>query len=194
MQLRLLVGLLATGAVLLVTSAAQAEPQTYQLDPNHTSVLWHVNHFGFSSPSGKWQADGTLVLDDKHPQASKVNVNIKVDTINTGIPKLDEHLKSKAFFDVAQFPTATFVSDKVKLTGKDTAKVTGQLTVHGVTKPVTLSVKLNKMGINPITEKEAVGFTAATTISRADFEMNTLEPGLGDTVRIDIEAEGQLSQ
>jgi polyisoprenoid-binding protein YceI len=193
MQLRLLAGMFATGLV-LVAAPCQATPQTYQLDPNHTSVLWHVDHFGFSSPSGKWQADGTLVLDEKNPQASKVSVNIKVNTVNTGIPKLDEHLKSKAFFDVEQFPTATFVSDKVKVTSKTTAKVTGVLTVHGVSKPVTLNVKLNKIGVNPITEKDAAGFTAETTISRADFNMNTLEPGLGDEVKLNIEAEGQLSQ
>jgi polyisoprenoid-binding protein YceI len=193
MQLRLFSGWLAVGVV-FVAALCQAAPKTYQLDPNHTSVLWHVDHFGFSSPSGKWQADGTLVLDEKNPQASKVSVNIKVNTINTGIPKLDEHLKSKAFFDVDQYPTATFVSDKVKVTGKTTAKVTGILTVHGVSKPVTLNVKLNKLGVNPITEKEAAGFSAETTLSRADFNMNTLEPGLGDEIKLNIEAEGQMSE
>jgi polyisoprenoid-binding protein YceI len=192
MRLRLLTGLIAITTLALAVPA-QAAPETFQLDPNHTFVLWHINHFGFSNPTGKWLADGTLILDEQKPQDSKVNVNIKVATIDTGIPKLDEHLKSKAFFDVEQFPGATFVSDKVKLTGQDTAKVTGMLTVHGVTKPVTLDVKLNKIGINPITEKKAAGFSAHTTINRADFNMDTLSPGLGDEVKIDIEAEGQLS-
>jgi polyisoprenoid-binding protein YceI len=192
MRLRLLTGLIAITTLALAVPA-QAAPETFQLDPNHTFVLWHINHFGFSNPTGKWLADGTLILDEQKPQDSKVNVNIKVATIDTGIPKLDEHLKSKAFFDVEQFPGATFVSDKVKLTGQDTAKVTGMLTVHGVTKPVTLDVKLNKIGINPITEKKAAGFSAHTTINRADFNMDTLSPGVGDEVKIDIEAEGQLS-
>jgi polyisoprenoid-binding protein YceI len=192
MFLRLFAGLIATSTI-VVSLAAHAAPETFQLDPNHTTVLWHISHFGFSYPSGKWQAEGTLILDEQKPQDSKVNVTIKTATINTGLPKLDEHLKSKAFFDTDQFPTATFVSDKVKVTGKDTAKVTGMLTVHGITKPVTLNVTLNKIGTNPITEKKAVGFSAETTINRDDFGIDTLSPALGDEVKINIEAEGQLA-
>jgi polyisoprenoid-binding protein YceI len=185
----LFVGLAMFGVMTPVFAAAQ----TFQLDPNHTSVLWHISHFGFSSPSGKWQAAGTLMLDKTKPENSTVNVTIKVATVDTGVAALDEHLRSKAFFDVDQFPTATFQSDKVKLSGKDGAKVTGVLTLHGVSKPVTLNVKLNKMGINPITEKEAVGFTAETLLKRSEFGMDTLLPGLGDDVRINIEAEAQLA-
>jgi polyisoprenoid-binding protein YceI len=87
---------------------------TYTLDPNHTYVMWHINHFGFSNPSGKWMAQGTLVLDETNPQNSQVNVTINVADIVTGIPKLDEHLKTDTFFNVAQFPTATFVSTSVR--------------------------------------------------------------------------------
>jgi polyisoprenoid-binding protein YceI len=183
----------ALACLLPFSTSANADTETYQLDPNHTYVLWHINHFGFSNPSGKWLANGTLNIDEKKPQDSKVNVTINVASIDTGIPALDEHLKTKAFFDAQQFPTATFVSDKVTVTGKDTAKVAGMLTVHGVTKPVTLDVTLNKIGINPISEKKAIGFSAKTAIKRSDFGMDTLEPGLGDEVKINIEAEGQLS-
>ena len=168
---------------------AQAAADTYTFDPNHTYVLWHVNHFGFSNPSGKWLADGTLVIDETKPQDSKVNVIIKTASIDTGIPKLDEHLKGPQFFDVAQFPTATFVSDKVTVTGKNTAKVSGILTVHGVSKPVTLDVTLNKVGVSPITNKKTAGFTASTTIKRSDFGITAYLPGLGDDVTINIEAE-----
>lgn len=171
---------------------AAAETETFQLDPGHTYVLWRISHFGFSYPSGKWMVNGTLVLDEQNPQDSKVNAIIKIAEIDTGNPKLDEHLLSKAFFDAAQYPTATFVSNKVTLTGKNTAKVTGILTLHGVAKPITLDVTLNKIGVNPITEKKAIGFSAKTMLHRSDFNMDTLSPALGNEVKINIEAEGQL--
>jgi polyisoprenoid-binding protein YceI len=163
--------------------------ETYTLDPSHSYVLWRINHFGFSNPSGKWMANGTLNLDEKNPQNSTVNVTIQVADIITGIPKLDEHLKSKAFFDVQQYPTATFVSKKVTVKGKDMATVEGMLTLHGIAKPVTLEVKLNKLGTNPINEKAGAGFSATTQINRSDFGISTLSPGLGDEVKLDIEVE-----
>jgi polyisoprenoid-binding protein YceI len=162
---------------------------TFTIDPNHTYVLWHVNHFGFSSPSGKWWAQGSLVLDKDKPQNDKVNATINVGEVVTGIKELDDHLKSKQFFDTAAFPTATFVSNKVNVTGKDSANVQGILTMHGVSKPVTLKVKFNKAGMSIITNKITVGFSASTKLKRSDFGMKTLLPGLGDEVTIDIELE-----
>lgn len=167
--------------------------ETLTLDPMHTYVEWHINHFGFSNPSGKWMANGTLVLDKDQPQNSKVNATIKVGDMITGIDELNKHLKSKLFFDVASFPIATFVSDKVDVTGKDTAKVHGILTVHGVSKPIVLDVKLNKAGVNPISNKMTAGFTASTTLNRSSFGINTLVPGLSDEVKINIEAEAYKS-
>src|SRR5438874_2231724 len=110
---------------LLVGSAEALE--TYKLDKPHTSVIWHANHFGFSNPSGKWYADGTLLLDEANPQNSKLDVFIDLASLNTGMTKFDEHLKSTDFFDVKQFPTATFTSNKIMMTGKDSAKVSGML-------------------------------------------------------------------
>lgn len=173
---------------LLFGLTAQAA-DTYTLDPNHTYILWHINHFGFSNPSGKWMANGTLVLDEAKPQNSKVNVTIKTAEVTTGIKELDEHLQSPLFFDTKQYPTATFVSDKVDVTSKNTAKVYGILTLHGVSKPVTLDVTLNKIGINPITNKQSAGFTASAHLLRSDFNMNTLLPGISDEVNLNIEAE-----
>lgn len=163
---------------------------TYTLDSSHSYVLWHINHFGFSNPSGKWMvAEGTLMLDEKNPQASKIQVTIHTAEIVTGNKELDEHLKEAVFFDVTKYPLATFVSDKVKVTGKNKAKVTGMLTVHGISQPITLDVVLNKIGINPITNKKTVGFTASTQLNRSDFGITTLLPDLGDKVKINIEAE-----
>src|ERR1700730_14914162 len=101
-----------TAILALATPAFAAD--TYTLDPSHTAVIFHINHFGFSNPSGKFMnVDGTVVLDQQNPAASTVNVPIPIATIDTDVPKLDEHLKSKDFFDAATYPTATFVSDKV---------------------------------------------------------------------------------
>lgn len=183
--------LLTSVAATFAFSAQAAE--TYKLDASHTAVVWQLNHFGFSNPSGKFMnVDGTLVLDEATPANSKVSVTIPIADINSGVPKLDEHLKTKDFFDVAQFPTATFVSDKVETTGADTAKVTGNLTLHGVTKPVVLDVKLNKVGENMMKKKTA-GFTASTTIKRSEFGMGTYVPALGDDVKLSIESEANVN-
>lgn len=180
-----------TAMVSTLAFSAQAE-ETYKLDASHTAITWHVNHFGFSTPSGKFMSvDGEVTLDEANPAASSVKVTVDVAGINSGVPKLDEHLKTPDFFDVAKFPTATFVSKKVELTGKDTAKVEGDLTLRGVTKPVVLDVKLNKIGENMFKLKTA-GFTASTTIKRSEFGMTTYVPNLGDDVKIDIESEANI--
>ena len=182
---------LLVGTLALFSGMAHAA-ETYTLDSSHTNVVWSINHFGFSNPSGKiTKVEGTLVLDETAPANSKVNVTMSPANLDSGIEKLDEHLKSKDFFDVEQYPTITFVSDKVELTGKDTAKVTGTLTLHGVSKPQTLTVKLNKIGANMMGKKTA-GFSATTVIKRSDFGMTTYVPNLGDNVGISIESEANL--
>jgi len=181
--------LLVSALVLPFASTAQAATETYTLDPGHSYVEWHISHFDFSHPSGKWYANGTLALDKDKPQNSKVNVTINVGDIVTGIPKLDEHLKGEDFFDVAKYPTATFVSNKVDVTSKKTAKVYGTLTLHGVSKPVVLNVTLNKEGVSPITNKPTAGFAATTTIKRSEFGITKYTPGLGDEVKLNIEVE-----
>jgi polyisoprenoid-binding protein YceI len=173
-----------------LTLPAKAVTETYTFDPAHTYVLFHVNHFGFSNPSGKWMAEGQLNLDEKKLQNSTVNVTINMAAIVTGNPELDKHLKSEAFFDVTKFPTATFISSSIDRTGKERALVHGTLTLRGVAKPLTLKVKLNKKGKNPINNKITVGFTATATLSRSDFGIKTLLPGLGNEIKLDIEAEG----
>ncbi|MFO8901661.1 YceI family protein [Legionella pneumophila serogroup 1] len=181
-------------AVFALTSYVYAEPQTLTLDNQHTYVLWKVKHLGFSTQAGKWYASGQLVLDKDNPQQSKVNVTIKVDDIVTGIPELDKHLKGKLFFDTKQFPTATFASNRVEVTGKNKAKVYGMLTLHGVTKPIILNVILNKAGINLLNDRETAGFSATTSLKRSDYGIQALIPEVGDDVEIEIEAEAYLDK
>lgn len=166
--------------------------ETYILDPTHTAVVWHISHFGFSNPSGKWMASGTLVLDQAHPANSAVNVTIPLSNLVTGVPALDQHLKSKDFFNIQQYPIATFVSNKVDVTGVDTAKVYGTLTLHGVSKPEVLDVKLNRQGMSSITHKQTVGFTATAEVNRSDFNIMMGLPGLSNKVILDIDAEATM--
>lgn len=175
--------------IFLFPIQALAQDETYILDPDHSYVAWHINHFGFSTQEGKWFANGTLTLNKEKPEESKVNVTIDVGKFITGIDALNKHLAGKVFFDVAKYPIATFVSNKVVRTGKDTGKVTGILTLHGVAKPITLNVKFNKEGISPINNKPTVGFSAEATLKRSDFGMDTLIPGLGNKVRLTIQVE-----
>jgi polyisoprenoid-binding protein YceI len=178
-------------ALLLFTAPAFAA-ETYTLDTNHTNVVWTINHFGFSNPSGKiTKVEGTLTLDEADPTKSQVIVKMSAANLDTGIEKLDEHLKGKDFFDVAQYHDITFTSDTVELTGKDTANVTGILKLHGIAKPVTLQVKLNKIGNNMMNKKTA-GFSATTMVKRSDFGMTTYLPMLGDAVGISIESEANI--
>lgn len=175
------------------TFSAIATPITYTFDPSHSYVLWHINHLGFSNPSGKWFVNGTVVLDQAKPENSSVNALIQINEMDTGIPKLDEHLKGPEFFDVAKYPTATFVSTQVHLASANSAWVLGKLTLHGVTKPVTLEIKLNKTGINQFTKKPAVGFSGSAQINRSDFGISSYKPELGNIVTLDIEAEAQAN-
>lgn len=179
-----------TAFSLMIVNSTYAAPETFQLDPTHTYVLWQINHLGFSQQVGKWYASGSLTVDKDKPVNSKVEAEIKIDSLTTGLNDLDEHLKGQLFLDAAKFPTATFKSDKVTMTGDKTAKVHGSLTLHGVTKPVVLNVTFNQAGINPVTENYTMGFSATTSIKRSDFGIKTLLPALGDEVKIEIGAEG----
>jgi polyisoprenoid-binding protein YceI len=182
---------LLTAFLLLVPVAVHAA-DTYTLDPMHTSVVWSINHFGFSNPWGKFSMiSGQLTLDEQKPELSAVTVTVPIANDMTGIPKLDEHLASKEFFDTGVYPTATFVSTKVTLTGKDAATVEGNLTLHGITKPETLYLTLNKIGENMMKKKTA-GFSGTTSIKRSDFGMTTYLPMLGDEVKLYIESEANI--
>jgi len=174
-------------------SAAFAAPVTYQIDPTHTEVVFSWSHFGFSNPTAKFQSStGTLVLDEDNPAASSVEVTFAIDSLNTGVPALDTHLKTADFFDAATYPTASFKSTKVEVTGADTARVTGDLTIKGVTKPLTLDVRLNKLGAN-MKQQPTAGFSATGELKRSDFNTGAYVPAVSDeiTLKITVEANKQ---
>ncbi|MEZ2417207.1 YceI family protein [Luteibacter sp. RCC_6_2] len=180
----------ALAALLTTAGSAVAAPVTYTLDPGHTMVLFSWNHFGFSNPTANLgQVEGTLVYDEKDPSKATVEATLPLSGLDSFVPKLDEHLKSADFLDAAKYPSVTFKSTKVVPAGKGKLKVTGDLTVHGVTKPVTLDVSLNKVGPHPMMKVQTVGFDATTTIKRSDFGVGAYVPNVSDEIKIRITTE-----
>lgn len=160
----------------------------YTIEPAHTQVLFAYDHMGFSNNMGIIaQPSGTLTLDKANPAASKVSVEIPVANLKTGVPALDEHLMKPEFFDSAKFPKAKFVSTGVKVDGTG-AEITGNLTIKGITKPVTLDAEFYGAGIQPMSKKENIGFVATGTIKRSEFGMGMAVPMVGDTVELKIVA------
>lgn len=169
---------------------AVAAPVTYTLDPTHTDVLFTWNHLGFSNPTGHLgKVDGTLVYDAADPTRSSVQVTLPLDGLDTHVVKLDEHLKKDEFLDAAKYPTITFKSTKVEVVGTGKFKVTGDLTLRGVTKPVVLDATLNGAGPHPMKKVPAIGFDATTTIKRSEFGMGAYVPNISDELKVSITTE-----
>ena len=166
---------------------AQIQAGTYAVDPGHTQVGWRVSHMGFSNYAGGFSdVSGTLELQPKNPAAAKLSIKIPVASVTTTSAKLTDELKGDQWLDAAKFPDMTFVSTKVTPEGKDKAKVTGNLTLHGVTKPVTLDVTLVGAGVNPLSKKVTVGFEATGTLKRSEFGVKTYVPLIGDELHLTI--------
>ena len=182
---------LTVAAIATFSVAAHAEPVAYTFDKSHSSIGFAINHLGFSTVHGRFGAfDGTLMIDEADPAASSVKVSIATDSLETFWAPRNEHLKSKDFFNVAEFPAVTFESKSVEKTGDNTLKITGDLTLLGTTKPVTLDATVNKVAPNPMSGTKTVGVAATGTIKRSDYGMMTFLPAIGDevTVAIDFEA------
>lgn len=187
---------LLASALALSSASAFAAAQTYTIDGTHTQANFSWTHFGFSNPTAGFDdITGTITFDADHPTESKVDVTIAIDSLNTQVPKLDEHLKKADFFDAAQFPTATFKSTKVVTgAGKGDFKVTGDLTIHGVTKPVTLDAKLNRAAVHPMSNQPTIGFDGSVTIKRSDFGMGAYVPNISDEIRIHLTTEASVAK
>lgn len=176
----------------LVAPAAIAEPVTYKIDPDHTSVIASWSHFGFSNPTATFDdASGMITFDDENVSASSINVTIPVETVDSYVKKLTNEFMNEEYFNVDEYPEATFKSTKVEETGTDQFKVHGDLTIKGTTKPATFDVTLNKQGQHPMTEKQAIGFDATTTIMRSEFGIDKYVPNVSDEVTLRITTEAQ---
>jgi len=180
---------LLVAALFAFAGPAFAAPVTYKLDPTHTDVIAQWNHFGFSNPTAHFgQAEGTLVYDADNVSASSVQVTLPLAGLNSFTDKFDEHLRSADFFDAVKFPSASFKSGKVEDLGGGKLKVSGDLTIKDITRPVVLDVTLNKIGEN-MQKQAAIGFDASTTIKRSDFGLGLYAPAVSDEVKISITTE-----
>jgi len=177
-------------AIGMLSGFARAETQTFVMDPDHTSVVFSWNHFGFSNPTADFShVTGNIVLDDKHIARSKVDVTIPIDSVDTHVGKLTDEFKGKDYFDQATYPEATFHSTKIVSEGANKYRVYGDLKIKDVTKPVILNAVLNKKGQHPMEKKEAVGFNATTTIKRSEFGLDKYVPMVSDAVVVTISTE-----
>ena len=177
-------------ALASVGAAAIAAPLTYTMDPKHTDVIASWNHFGFSRPVAHFgQVDGAITYDADNVGQSSVNVTIPLAGMESHVAAFNEHLRSADFFDAEKYPAITFASTRVEAAGSDKLRVTGDLTLHGVTRPVVLDVTINKVGEHPMAKRPAAGFDATTTILRSDFGMAKYVPNVSDEVQIRITTE-----
>lgn len=167
---------------------AAVKPGTYLLEPVHTRVLFAVSHLGFTTWYGDFtHASGTLTLD-KDATEDSLDVHLPIELLSTTNEKLDGELRGDQWFDAVKFPDAHFVSRTVTETGPSSADVFGDLTLHGVTKPVTLHVSFNGAGTNPLNKAYTVGFDAKGVIKRSDFGVAKYVPLVGDEVDLIISA------
>lgn len=177
----------------LTQSPAAAKSGTYALDPAHAKVLFSVRHLGFSTYYGAFpKLEGTLVLDAANPARSKVDITIDVAAVDTSDAELDKHLRSADFLDTGNAPKATFRSRQVEMTGERTARITGDLTLRNVTRPVVLEATFNQAGPNPISKAYSIGFDAETVIRRSEWGVSAYVPAVGDEVTLRIGAEFKL--
>jgi polyisoprenoid-binding protein YceI len=162
---------------------------TYQVDSGHTQVLFEINHLGFSEYSGMFvEPTGTLTLDPANPSTAKVDIVFPIAKVRTTVAGLDAHLQRADFFDAAKFPEGRFTSTRIVAKGA-TATIYGNLTFHGVTRPVVLATRFIGAGSAPMgPPKLNIGFQATTTIKRSEFGMSQGIPLVGDTVKLTINA------
>jgi polyisoprenoid-binding protein YceI len=168
--------------------AARIAAGTYVVDANHTQVVWSVDHFGFSRLYGMVGGmSGDLQIDPARPSQAKVQIDIPLSGLTVSSPGFAKHLQTADLFDTAKFPTARFVSRSVAVRGQQ-ATITGDLTLRGVTKPLTLQARFHGAGANPMNKKPTVGFSATGTLKRSDFGLGYAVPAVSDEVKLEITA------
>lgn len=180
-------------AVASVATVSMAKPVIYTIDPTHTATVFTWDHFGFSTPAGNFSdIQGKIIVDNDKPEKSAVHVTIPLTSINTNVKALDEHLLKADFFDAQKYPTITFKSTKVETKDKKNFKITGDLTIKGITKPVVLDAVLNKQAEHPMAKVPAIGFNATTSFDRSAFGVGAYVPNVGDKITVNITTEATV--
>lgn len=168
----------------------QVRPGAYVLDPEHGKITWSVSHLGYSTYYGQFTGlTGNLDLDPKSPEKSRLSVSVPMDGVVTGNARLEQHLATPDFFDTHTFPAATFSATRVESTSPTTARITGDLSLRGTTRPVAIDATFNQAGTNPVDKRYSVGFDGRAIVKRSEFGIAAFLPVLGDEVTLRIEGE-----
>ncbi len=180
----------------LVAATASAAPVTYTIDTVHSQVRFYVNHLGFSNSTGGFKvADGsTLSFDNDDWSKSSVSVKIPVKSLELGDATWNTHILDKDWLDLGKFSEISFQSNKVEKTDATHGKIYGNVTIHGVTKPVVLDLTVNKVGEHFIRKAPAAGFTATTVLKRSDFGVSAYAGAIGEDVSVRIEIESYVAK
>ena len=179
----------AASALSAFSAGAFAAPETFNVEPTHTYPRFEYSHFGYSLQQSRFDKTTGSITLDKAARTGSVDVTIDTTSVNTGYPLFNQHIQGEDFFDTAKYPTITYKSTKVNFDGDKPATIEGNLTLKGVTKPVTLTVTSFQTMPHPMVKKDALGANAYTTVKRTDFNMGKNAPYVGDEVRIDIAIE-----
>jgi len=180
---------LVAAAVAVAVALPGQAADSYTIDAGHTYPSFEIGHLGFSTQRGRFNKSAGKITLDRAAKTGSVEITIDVASIDTGNAKLQDHLKSEDFFAAAQFPTITFKSTALKFDGDRLTSADGDLTIHGVTKPVSLAVSAFKCGAHPFTKKELCGADASVTIKRSDFGIKYALPAVADDVKLLLNVE-----
>lgn len=184
---------LCAAVAALATLSAAAQTETYTIDSSHTFPMYEINHFGFSVQRGRFNRTTGKIQLDLAAHRGSAEVAIDTRSVSTGVEKLDEHLQTEDFFDSAKYPQMTFRSDQLAFDGDNLVSATGDLTIHGVTRPVTFKVNWFHCGMHAIAKKKACGVDLEARIKRSDFGIKFGLPGLGDDVLLRVSTEAIAS-
>ncbi|MFD2739893.1 YceI family protein [Sulfitobacter aestuarii] len=185
----------ATTAALALGAGTAFAAEKYTLDPSHSQVVFTYKHLGFSTTTGMFSGfEGEIMMDQEDPSNSSVNVSMPVSSMFTGWEERTKHFMSGEFFDAAEGDMVTFTSTGIEVTGEDTAKITGDLTMNDVTKPVVLDAKLNQMGEHPMEGKPWAGFDATATVLRSDYNLEKFAPYVSDEIEVKISIEAMKAE
>ncbi|SFR41729.1 Polyisoprenoid-binding protein YceI [Yoonia tamlensis] len=185
----------ATAILMAAAAPAVAAPETYVLDASHSQIVFSYDHLGYSTSHGMFSGfEGEIAFDQEDPAASSVSVSFPVRSMMTGWEARFEHFMSGEFFGADSDEMVTFTSTGIEVTGDNTALITGDLTLNGVTKSVVLDTVLNQAGDHPMAQKPWAGFTATTTLVRSEFDVGAFAPYVSDEVSVVISVEAMKAE
>lgn len=176
----------------LAVAAAQAAPETYLVDEEHTFTNYEIDHVGFSTSRGRFDKTTGRIVLDRAARTGSIDITVDVGSLNTGVPELDKILKGEGFFEADKYPRMTFRSSRMRFEGDQLVAVDGDLTIRDVTRPVTLSVGKFRCAVHPTYRRETCGADATAQVKRLEFGVSRFPKLLADEVKLVIQVEGYV--